>query len=60
MRIEGLKNTKNAMLSRGISAIRGETIIINLPGSPKGVTESLEAISGIIFHALDMVKGKGH
>lgn len=60
MRAEGLKKTKNAVLSRGISIIRGRSIIINLPGSPKGVKESLLAILDIIPHALDMVKGKGH
>lgn len=60
MRIEGLKKTKNAALSRGMSAMRGETIIINLPGSPRGVEESLLAILDIIPHALDMVMGKGH
>ena len=60
MRLEGLKKTKNAVLSRGISAIRGRSIIINLPGSPKGVKESLLAILDIIPHVLDMVRGKGH
>ncbi len=60
MRMEGLKKTRNAMLSRGISVIRKNSIIINLPGSPKGVRESLSAILGLIPHALDMVKGKGH
>lgn len=60
IRIEGVKKTKNAALSRGISAMRGRTIIINLPGSPKGAAESLAAILELIPHALDMVKGKGH
>ncbi|MBL7071429.1 MAG: MogA/MoaB family molybdenum cofactor biosynthesis protein [Candidatus Omnitrophica bacterium] len=60
MRLEGLKKTKKAVLSRGISAIRGSSIIINLPGSPKGVKESLMAVLDIIPHALNMVKGKGH
>lgn len=60
MRLEGLKKTKNAMLSRGISVIRKKTVIINLPGSPKGVRESLVAILDIIPHALDMLKGGGH
>ncbi len=60
IRLEGLKKTKNAALSRGISAMRGKTIIINLPGSPKGVEESLAVILNIIPHALDMVRGKGH
>lgn len=60
IRLEGVKKTKNAALSRGISVMRGKTLIINLPGSPKGVEESLIAILDTISHALDMVKGKGH
>ncbi|MCG2712316.1 MAG: MogA/MoaB family molybdenum cofactor biosynthesis protein [Candidatus Omnitrophica bacterium] len=60
IRLEGMKKTKNAMLSRGISVMRGRSIIINLPGSPKGVKESLEAVLDLIPHALEMVKGKGH
>ncbi len=60
MRAEGLKITKKAMLSRGIAGIRGNTIIINLPGSPKAVKESLEAVLDLIPHALEMVKGGGH
>lgn len=47
------------MLSRGISGIRKKSIIINLPGSPKGAKEYLEAILDIIPHAYDMVKGAG-
>lgn len=60
IRIEGLKKTRNAMLSRGISVIRGSSIIINLPGSPRGVRESLSAILDIIPHAFNMLGGKGH
>ena len=60
MRAEGLKKTKKAALSRGIAGIRGNTIIINLPGSPKAVKESLEAVLDLIPHALEMVKGGGH
>lgn len=60
IRLEGLKKTKNAMLSRGLSVIRKNTIIVNLPGSPKGVKESLLAILDIIPHALEMLKGAGH
>ncbi|MFH1504178.1 MAG: MogA/MoaB family molybdenum cofactor biosynthesis protein [Candidatus Omnitrophota bacterium] len=60
IRMEGLKKTKNAILSRGISAIRGQSIIINLPGSPKAVKESLEVILDIIPHMLEMIKGKSH
>jgi len=60
IRLEGLKKTKNAMLSRGVSVIRKNSVIINLPGSPKGVRESLTAILDVIPHAFDMLKGAGH
>ena len=60
MRAEGLKKTKKAVLSRGISGIRKNTIIINLPGSPKAVQESLEAILDLIPHSLEMLRGGGH
>lgn len=60
IRLEGLKKTRNAMLSRGVSVIRKDSIIINLPGSPKGAKESFEAIADIILHALAMLKGAGH
>jgi molybdenum cofactor synthesis domain-containing protein len=60
MRAEGLKKTKKAALSRGIAGIRGNTIIINLPGSPKAVKESLEAIIDLIPHSLEMLRGGGH
>lgn len=60
MRLEGIKKTKNAMLSRGVSAIRKSSIIINLPGSPKGVKESLTAVLDVLPHALDMLKGASH
>lgn len=60
MRAEGLKKTKKAVLSRGIAGIRRNTIIINLPGSPKAVRESLEAILDLIPHSLEMLKGGKH
>ena len=60
MRFEGLKKTKNAMLSRGVAGIRGNTLIINLPGSPKAVKESLEIILEVLPHARDMLLGRGH
>ena len=60
MRAEGLKKTKKAVLSRGICGIRKNTIIINLPGSPKAVKESLEAVLDLIPHALEMLRGGGH
>ncbi|KPL24522.1 MAG: hypothetical protein AMJ75_03515 [Phycisphaerae bacterium SM1_79] len=60
MRLAGLKKTKKAILSRSVAAIRGNTLIINLPGSPKGVKESLEAILDVLPHAVDMMHGAGH
>jgi molybdopterin adenylyltransferase len=60
MRAQGLKKTRNAVLSRGGAGIRGRTLIINLPGSPKAVRESLEAILDVLPHALEMMRGGGH
>jgi molybdenum cofactor synthesis domain-containing protein len=60
MRAEGLKKTKKAVLSRGVCGIRRNTIIINLPGSPKAVKESLDAVLELIPHALEMLRGGGH
>ena len=60
MRLEGLKKTKNAMLSRAVAGVRGNTLIINLPGSPKAVRESLEIILDVLPHTLDMLRGRGH
>lgn len=60
MRSEGLKKTKKACLSRGMAGIRKNTIILNLPGSPKAVKESLEAVLDLIPHSLEMLRGGGH
>lgn len=57
MRAAGLKKTPHAMLSRAIAGIRGTSLIINLPGSPKGASESLEAVLPAIPHALAKIKG---
>ena len=57
MRMEGLKKTNRAMLSRAVAGIRGKTLIINLPGSPKAVKEGLEAIMDVIPHAIEKIKG---
>jgi len=57
MRIEGLKKTRRAMLSRAVAGVRGKTLIINLPGSPKAVKENLEIILGVLPHAIEKIKG---
>jgi len=57
IRFYSLAITKRAMLSRGVSVIRGNTIIINLPGSPKAVKESLGFIIGTIEHGSDILTG---
>lgn len=51
--------TKRAMLSRGVSVIRGKTLIINLPGSPRAVEESLNYILVTLPHGLDVLSGRG-
>ncbi len=58
MRASSLKITPHAMLSRAISGIRKQSIIINLPGSPKAVKENLQAIEEAIPHAVKLLKGK--
>lgn len=60
MRAEGQKKTKWAILSRGVVAIRGESIIVNLPGSPKGAVESLEFIVELLPHAIAVLHGARH
>jgi molybdopterin adenylyltransferase len=57
MRMEGLKKTDRAMLSRAVAGVRGKTLIINLPGSPKAIREGLEVIVGVIPHAVEKIKG---
>ncbi len=57
MRSEGLKKTRKSMLSRSVAGIKGETLIINLPGSPKAVRESLEVILDTLPHAVEKIKG---
>jgi molybdopterin adenylyltransferase len=57
MRYSSMKYTDRAMLSRAVAGIRGECLIINMPGSPKAVKENMEVILGIIPHAVEKIKG---
>jgi molybdenum cofactor synthesis domain-containing protein len=57
MRAEGMRHTPKAMLSRAVAVVRGRTLIINLPGSEKGVRESLAAVLDVLPHAADLLRG---
>jgi molybdopterin adenylyltransferase len=60
MRAAGLKKTPRAILSRAVAVIRGTTIIINLPGSPAGAVDSLDAIADLLPHAVAVLHGAHH
>jgi molybdopterin adenylyltransferase len=61
IRADGARKTPFAALSRGLCGIRGKTLILNLPGSPKGATESLQSVISLLGHMLDLLDGKtGH
>jgi cyclic pyranopterin phosphate synthase len=60
MRAAGLASTPMASLSRGVVGVRGATLIVNLPGSPRGATESLQALVPVLRHALEQLAGGDH
>lgn len=57
MRSAGLKKTSRSMLSRAVAGVKGRSLIINLPGSPKAVKENLSVILDVIPHAIEKIKG---
>ena len=59
MRMESLKKTPHAMLSRAVSGARGKCLIINLPGSPRAVRECLEVVLPALPHAVETLRGEG-
>lgn len=60
MRAASLRATEMAMISRGVCGIRGQTLIVNLPGSPAAVRECFAIIKGVIPHALSLLAGETH
>lgn len=60
MRRKGLEKTPTSVLSRAVAAVRCKTLILNLPGSPKGAVESLEAVAHLLPHAVQVLHGARH
>ena len=58
MRMSGRQSTKFAILSRGLVGHRGKVLIVNLPGSPKGAVQSLDAIMDVVPHVIDLLSGR--
>jgi molybdopterin adenylyltransferase len=58
MRRAGLESTPMAALTRGLAGVRGQTLVINVPGSPKGAVESLTAVIPVLEHALALLRGE--
>lgn len=60
MRATSLEVTPMGMLSRGVAGVRGSTLVLNLPGSPKAAVENLEAVVAVLGHAVDQLQGGDH
>ena len=60
MREYGRKKNPRAALSRGVTGVRGRALIVNLPGSPRGAVESLDAVAELLPHALEVLRGARH
>ncbi len=60
MRSAGQRSTPRAVLSRAVAGVRRQSLILNLPGSPKGAVESLDAVADLLPHAVDVLHGARH
>lgn len=60
MRQKGLQHTPRAVLSRGVAGVRERSLIVNLPGSPRGAVESLDAVAELLPHAVQVLHGARH
>ena len=58
MRTAGMQKKPAAMLSRGLAGVRGKTLIINLPGSPKAVEDSFHVLQPVLMHAIQLIRGE--
>jgi len=60
MRAKGREKTTRAVLSRAVAGVRGRTLIVNLPGSPKGAVDSLDAVADVLPHSIEALRGARH
>jgi len=60
MRLAGAERNPHAALSRALAGARRKTLIVNLPGSPKGAVESLDAVAALLPHAVEVLRGASH
>lgn len=60
MRMETVRQTPTAMISRAVCGVRADTLIVNLPGSPKGVRECFAVVAPVLAHAVALIAGKPH
>jgi molybdopterin adenylyltransferase len=60
MRMESLKHTRMAMISRAVAGVRGRTLIVNLPGNPNGVRQCLAIVKPVLAHAAEIIAGEAN